>query len=412
MATKKEYYVIQRKKKFFMRYTINGTTKEKLLEGCNDRSQAEALAKAEYKIHELEIKSGISREEEIHDPSILMEEAINKVYVNPDALYYKFRNPAVQQQKTYAGRCKNYLIPFFTGMKHSDVTVETIGKFRTFLDKHEPKLADKTKHEIESLLRFVMKCIPDLDPRIKYYKNPFDSIMVQGIKVNKSANATPAFEVEYVTKLFSVEWKNYFALCMSLIAAYTGMRSNEIACLRKKQFTPEEDYCSINVDSSWSFGERRIKDPKTENGKRKVFIPTWLYKFILPAIEAVPEEHFIFHNSKGTTTPLKGDRYNKALRDAAKEAGFLDEYKEKGYRFYSFRSFFRSYAEKKIGSQTALIRYIMGHSSRDIDEHYFKFLNAHIPVVMSITEDLLPEQAKLFEQKCYLKFIRPKETKE
>ena len=104
---------------------------------------------------------------------------------------------------------------------------------------------------------------------------------------------------------------------------------------------------------------------------------------------------------------MKGDRYNRALEQAVENAGFLSGYKEKGLQFYSFRSFYRSFTEPTLGRESALIRYVMGHSRKDIDDHYFKFLDTHIPLLLSATRDLLPEDIieSLFRQKCYLGFV-------
>ena len=304
-------------------------------------------------------------------------------------------------------------------MKINSLTLDTVVDFRTFLKNyefgkdHNKRLSEKTMNEIEWLARTVMKWIPDIYPRVNNFRNPYSSPMVKSIAFDRDRNATPSFELSEVRNIFTSQWENYPCLCMALIAAFTGIRSNEDAALRRCKFSPREDSCIILVDESWSFSERKLKNPKTKNGKRKVVIPTWLYNFVNPLLDSVPDDCFPFHNSKGLTVPMKGDRYNRALEKAVEAAGFLTEYKERGLHFYSYRSFYKSYAELSIGHESALIRYVMGHSRKDIDDHYFKFLDVHIPLLLSATNDLLSPEVieSLFSQKCYLDFVKAQSEK-
>lgn len=356
---------------------------------------------------------GIKAPKAHRDSTVTMGAAINKVFLSEDAKYFKFNRVGIQQQNQYRSRCRKYLLPFFSDMKINNLTIDTVDDFRTYLKDfelgkdHSERLSDKTMNEIEWLVRTVMKWIPDLYPRANNFRNPYSSPLVKSISFDRDRNATPAFELDEVRRIFAASWENYPSLCMALIAAYTGMRSNEDACLRKCKFYPRDDSCVIVVDENWTFSERKVKSPKTKNGERKVVIPRWLYEFVKPILDSVPYNCFPFHNTKGIAVPMKGDRYNWALEQAVENAGFLSGYKEKGLQFYSFRSFYKSYAELTIGHESALIRYVMGHSRKDIDDHYFKFLDVHIPLLLSATNDLLPKEIieSLFNQKCYLDFV-------
>lgn len=424
-----EFSVISRKKeskktknsttKYYIRFAFEGKTVERVIKGCLDDKQAKKLAPIAYANEYKKLADGIKTPKAYRDSTITMEAAINKVFLSEDAKYFKFNEVGIQQQNQYRSRCRKYLLPFFSGMKINSLTIDTIDAFRTFLKKYEygkdrsEKLSDKTMNEIEWLVRTVLKWIPDLYPRVNNFRNPYSSPLVKSIKFDRDQNATPAFELDEVRAIFSAEWKSYPCLCMALIAAFTGMRSNEDACLRKSKFFPREDSCIIVINESWTFSERKLKSPKTKNGERKVVIPRWLYDFAKPLLDSVPEGCFPFHNSKELTVPMKGDRYNQALEKAVEAAGFLAEYRERGLQFYSFRSFYKSYAELTIGHESALIRYVMGHSRKDIDDHYFKFLDAHVPLLISATKDLLSKDIieSLFRQKCYLDFMEAQAEK-
>ena len=403
---KRSYSVFSRtrnnKTKYYIRFEYDGKTVDRILKGCSSQKDADRIAADAY-INEMQnLLKGETASKASRDSSVLMESAINRVFLNDDAVYFEFNKVGIEQQSIYRGRCRNYILPFFKDIKITCVSLETIRKFRAYMKGLD--LSNKTMHEVERLVRVVMKWIPDLFPRIRNFRNPYMSPMVKTIHFDKEGNATPAFEVDEVRALFASEWESYPCLCMSLIAAFTGMRSNEVACLRKSKFFSADEHCIITVDQNWTFSERKLKDPKTKNGTRKVLIPKWLYDFILPVLDSVPDGCFPFHNSKSLEIPMKGDRYNRALEKAVGKAGFLPKYKEKGLRFYSFRSFFKSYVELTLGHESALIRYVMGHSKRDIDDHYFKFLDAHIPLLLSATKNLLPDYEALFRQKCYLVF--------
>lgn len=399
--------------KYYVRFTFEGKEVERVIKGCLDKKQADKLAPTVYASEYKKLVDGIKTPKAYRDSTVTMEDAINKVFLSEDAKYFKFNKVGIQQEKQYKSRCRKYLIPFFADMKINCLTIDTVDAFRTFLKNqelgkdHNERLSEKTMNEIEWLVRTVMKWIPDLYPRANNFRNPYSSPLVKSISFDRDRNATPAFELDEVRRIFAASWENYPSLCMALIAAYTGMRSNEDACLRKCKFFPRDDSCVIVVDENWTFSERKVKSPKTKNGERKVVIPRWLYEFVMPILDSVPDNCFPFHNTKGITVPMKGDRYNRALEQAVENAGFLSEYKEKGLQFYSFRSFYRSFTEPILGRESALIRYVMGHSRKDIDDHYFKFLDTHIPILLSATRDLLPEDIieSLYNQKCYLDFV-------
>ena len=292
-------------------------------------------------------------------------------------------------------------------------------RFRAFLENYklgkdkDRTLNAKTRHEIEWLARTVMKWIPTLYPNVNNFINPYASPMVKTISYNKKKNAIPSFDLEEIRALFSTDWQSYPCLCMALLAAYTGIRSNEDAGLKKSKFYPSDENCIIEINESWTFSEMNLKEPKTENGIRQNVIPSWLYKFISPLLNDVPDEGFPFHNTKGNNVPMKGDRYNKALRAAAKKAGFLSRFIEKKMQFYSFRTFYRSHLETTLGYDSALVRFAMGHSEKDCDDHYFRLLKEHIGKLLQATNDILTDEIieGLFKQKCYLDFIEAQAAK-
>ena len=411
------YRVISRERngitRFYVRFNYCGKEVDRVLKNCLDREQADMMAPVAYVAETEKLRTEDSIQKPHRSSSVTMETAIRRVFLDENATYFIYNSVRTQQKKQYQSRCNTYLIPYFRDVRINCVTIDTINGFRSFLanfklgkDKNRT-LNAKTRHEIEWLARTVMKWIPTLYPNVNNFINPYASPMVKTISYNKKKNAIPAFDLEEIRALFSVQWDRYPCLCMALLAAYTGIRSNEDAGLMKSKFYASDEYCIIEITESWTFEEMHLKEPKTENGIRKNVIPRWLFDFISPLLNHVPDDCFPFHNTKSNTVPMKGDRYNDALRGAAEKAGFLPRFIEKKMQFYSFRTFYRSHLETTLGHEAALLRFVMGHSEKDCDDHYFRLLKEHIGKLLHATEDILTEDIieSLFSQQCYLDFV-------
>ena len=110
---KRSYSVFSRtrnnKTKYYIRFEYDGKTVDRILKGCSSQKDADRIAADAY-INEMQnLLKGETASKASRDSAVLMESAINRVFLNDDAVYFEFNKVGIEQQSIYRGRCRNYI---------------------------------------------------------------------------------------------------------------------------------------------------------------------------------------------------------------------------------------------------------------------------------------------------------------
>lgn len=147
--------------------------------------------------------------------------------------------------------------------------------------------------------------------------NPADSAVIpSGVKRPVKRNAPPDEMVDQIRAKANTAYWGHF--CLFLIA--TGFRRGEALAVQWQDvdFKKKEISCTKSIVYR---GTAICKDPKTENGFRKVPILPDLLP-VLEAIKAEPDE-YLFHG-EDPKKPLNESTYRRRWHHYCKDMGFLD----------------------------------------------------------------------------------------
>ena len=166
----------------------------------------------------------------------------------------------------YRGYMNNHLVPFFGEMQISDISPNTIQKY---INSKSETLTIKTIGEHLILLRPILDAAVE-DGIIRF--NPCNSRRINLVG-QKSKKVTAYTEDEF--KLLEDQLSNITGVSKLLLALslYTGMRQGELFALQWIDVDLEHSCITINKSVEWPAKNKgEIKEPKTENGYRKIYI--------------------------------------------------------------------------------------------------------------------------------------------
>ena len=166
----------------------------------------------------------------------------------------------------YHGYLNNHLLPFFGEMKITEITPNQIQKYINLKAK---TLTAKTIHEHLLLLRPILDAAVE-DEIIRF--NPCNSRRIKMVG-QKSKKVTAYTEEEFKAledQLSNVTGESKLLLALSL---YTGMRQGELFALQWTDIDLEHSCIHIDKAVEWPAKNKgEIKEPKTENGYRTIYI--------------------------------------------------------------------------------------------------------------------------------------------
>lgn len=166
----------------------------------------------------------------------------------------------------YQGYMKNHLLPYFGEMQVSDITPNVLQKY---INSKSASLSSKTISEHLTLLKPIFDAAVE-DGLIRY--NPCMSHRIKLVG-QKSKKVTAYTEEEFKAledQLSNVTGVSKLFLALSL---YTGMRQGELFALQWTDIDLEHSCIHVDKAVEWPAKNKgEIKEPKTENGYRTIYI--------------------------------------------------------------------------------------------------------------------------------------------
>lgn len=166
----------------------------------------------------------------------------------------------------YNGYMKNHLLPFFGKMPVSAITPNTIQKY---INEKSQKYTVKSITEHLNLLR------PILDAAVEDGLIGFNPCNSQRIKLigRKSTKVTAYTEEEFGELEGLLEHLDGVPKLFLAISLYTGMRQGEMFALQWTDINLERSCIRVTKAVEWASSNKgEIKEPKTENGFRTIYI--------------------------------------------------------------------------------------------------------------------------------------------
>lgn len=166
----------------------------------------------------------------------------------------------------YKGYLNNHILPFFGDMPIADITPNTLQKY---INLKSNSYAAKTINEHLSFLRPIFDAAVE-DQLIRF--NPCNShrIKLVGQKSKKVEAYTEDEYKQLEDQLRSLTGVSKLFLALSL---YTGMRQGEMFALQWTDIDLEHSCIHIDKAVEWPAKNKgEIKEPKTENGYRTIYI--------------------------------------------------------------------------------------------------------------------------------------------
>lgn len=315
-----------------------------------------------------------------------------EIFLKKDALYFEFHSVTPTQERKIRRLAEIHILSYWQDIRLKDVDLNDISKFRSFLTNKQ-KLALKYVKGIESYTKSAFKSANYIFKNSEFV-NPYESNLYKKIILDPFANRTTPFRVEEVRLLFSQPFNDSRVMVMCLISACTGMRPNEIIALKYDDFIKYDGYYLINISKNWRPHEHVLAPPKTEAGKRKTAIPTWVFEIIDPILNKDLKDVCLRTNYKH---PLDARVYLKGLREQAEKCGIQD-YGKRKLKMYSFRPFYKSFAEPILGRNTSLMHYLMGHESgvtQDISDLYYHFEESNSAItILEVANQIFPQELR------------------
>lgn len=214
----------------------------------------------------------------------------------------------------YNGYMHNHLLPFFGNIPVSEITPNLLQKY---INQKSKKYTAKTISEHLNLLRPIFDAAVE-DGILPF--NPCNSprLKLVGRKSTKIAAYTEEEFGELENLLQHIQGTSKLFLALSL---YTGMRQGEMFALQWQDIDLEHSCIRVNKSVEWpSRNKGRVKEPKTENGYRTIFIISQLLVilseqyctegYVLTAPRQVPGEPMTHQAVK---------RLNDRINEAAKK---------------------------------------------------------------------------------------------
>ena len=136
--------------------------------------------------------------------------------------------------------------------------------------------------------------------------NPCEYVTVPKGHGSKKRRAPTDKEISVIKKSFGILYKGWDIGLLAVFILYTGCRKGEALALQFRDVNRKEKRIKINKSIYYEHNEGKIKEPKTEAGKREVIIPDALM-VLLP--NGKPND-YIF--SPTPSTPVRDHFFRKA----------------------------------------------------------------------------------------------------
>lgn len=216
----------------------------------------------------------------------------------------------------YKGYMRNHLLPFFGEIPVSRITPNLLQKY---INLKSEKYTTKTISEHLNLLRPIFDAAVE-DGILAF--NPCNSprLKMVGRKSTKIAAYTEEEFKELENLLPNLQGTSKLFLALSL---YTGMRQGEMFALQWEDIDLEHVCIRVNKAVEWpSKNKGEIKEPKTENGHRTIFIIPQL--LVILSEQYSTEGYVLTAPRQAPGEPMTHQavkRLNDRVNDAAKKYG-------------------------------------------------------------------------------------------
>ncbi len=252
----------------------------------------------------------------------------------------------------------NRLLPDFGKMRLTSIDKTCIKIFRN--DLYQKGYAGSTINKALSCLKTILEAAED------------KSLIQYVPKVERAANRPKLrgiLTVDEVRQIFSIDWLDYRAYVMNLMAASTGLRRGELLALTLQEV--HDNYITISRSWDEAFG---VLNETTKTGRsRTIIIPTNLQSEIERLIQINPwgkPDSFLFFSSI-ESKPIEGKIISKDLYRALRQIGIGNKERiERNITFHSWRHWFNSLL---INARIPLqkIQSLTGHLTNEMTQHYY-----------------------------------------
>lgn len=216
----------------------------------------------------------------------------------------------------YNGYMRNHLLPFFGNKPVSEITPNLL---QQYINLKSEKYTTKTISEHLNLLR------PIFDAAVEDGILPFNPCNSPRLKlVGRKSTKIAAYNEEEFRELESLlqhlQSTSKLFLALSL---YTGMRQGEMFALQWQDVDLEHSFIRVSKSVEWpSKNKGEIKEPKTENGYRTIFI---IPQLLVILSEQYCTEGYVLTAPRQTPgepmTHQAVKRLNDRINDVAKKYG-------------------------------------------------------------------------------------------
>ena len=278
----------------------------------------------------------------------------------------EYKKP-VLRQSTYAGYSKdiaNHILPYLGTKKLIRLKTAEIQKlYNRLLDSGRVKENEKGKGLANATVRGIHMILREaLDSAVHeglIPKNPADGTSPPKIH-RKEKKVLTKDQLEIFMKLIENDeaWYDFF-----YTEILTGMRAGEICGVRWEDF--DEGKRTLRVVRSVDFvhSELVIGETKTEDGKRTIYLPDSLWRFLAERKKKSFSE-WIFPNLLKPELPLDPSKAYRQLKAILKKGGLPD------IRLHDLRHTFTSHAANS-GISPKTLSEIVGHSKASFTlDHY------------------------------------------
>lgn len=226
----------------------------------------------------------------------------------------------------YNGYMHNHLLPYFGDLRLSEITPN---KLQAYINLKSKQYTAKTISEHINLLR------PILDAAVEdgfIALNPCNSQRIKLIG-RKSEKVTAYTEDEFRELERLLQYLDGTSKLFLALSLYTGMRQGEMFALQWTDIDLLHSCISVTKSVEWPAKNKgEIKEPKTENGYRTIFIVPQLHAIL--SSSCCKEGYVLVTARQSKSEPASHQavkRLNDRVNDTAKANGI-------GVRFLSHRA--------------------------------------------------------------------------
>lgn len=284
--------------------------------------------------------------------------------------------------RTNRSRYDRYLRKFFSGQDMREVKVEVIEAFLNWLTAEHrvaglpkpPHLSNATANRVRSLLGTLY----NIAIRKHYWDGAIKRNPVLGTETKSEKGRRFRYWSTAEKERFYAANKETHEFPLWVVMLETGLRIGEVCALKRRHFDLENDL--LTVDESWSEASRDYLPPKTEAGKRVIYLADERINFelikasIYPLLEGKEPEEFVF-TKKRDGTALKSSNVLHNLIPRALER-CLDEKGNLTVKEISPHDLRRTFGVQYMMNGGSLWRLheIMGHENFETTrKHYARF---------------------------------------